>query len=97
MTDEEIDNFILKKKEMISAAILRPPRPTGIRGTKRDTSDTVCDKILASDNGLKSEVKAKSLREEIKSGATKCSTPGQPSTATILIDLVFKHISVSTS
>ena len=88
MTDEEIDNFILKRKEKISAAILRPPRPTGISGTKRDTSDTVCDKILASDNGLKSEVKAsKSLREEIESGATKCSTPGLPSTAILISSL----------
>ena len=89
MTDEEIDSFILKRKERILAAILRPPRPTGISGTKRDTSDTVCDKILASDNGLKSEVKAKSLRKGIDSGATNCSTPGLLSTAKILIDLVF--------
>ena len=87
MTDEEIDSFILKRKERILAAILRPPRPTGISGTKRDTSDTVCDKILASDNGLKSEVKAKSLREEIESGATKCSTPGLPSTAILISSL----------
>ena len=85
MTDEEIDSFILKRKERISAAIPRPPGPTGI--TKRDTSDTVCDKILASDNGLKSEVKAKSLREEIESGATKCSTPGLPSTAILISSL----------